>query len=194
MLGHDPHPSAGTVEAFATWIAADLAELGWLPGDVRASLPAVAPRYAGRRARPFELAGAEDWSRARNAELERELEPRISPGTLQGIMQVYGGLNIDGTIAARFAAVLPRGRRLRVRLAALAERPDLYPLEVRVLADERELGSLSVQNGAECEALFELGGGSAFDVHLEARDWTLVTVRGKSWVAAAHLVELESSP
>jgi hypothetical protein len=200
-LGIDPHPSAATVAAFATWIAADLLERGWLTGDGRAALPGVPERYAARRARPLDRpagdADDEDWSRARNARLERELEPRISPDTLQGIQQVYGGLGLDASIAAEFAAVLPRGRSLRVRMAALPERPELDGLAVRVHANERLLGTLTIRAGAECEARFELGpeeAAAAYDVRLEAPDWTIVTVRGKSWVAAARLVELESSP
>jgi len=200
-LGIDPHPSAATVAAFATWIAADLFERGWLPGDGRAALPPVAERYAARRARPpdrpDDQASGEEWSRARNERLERALEPRISPDTLQGIYQVYGGLNLDASIATQFAAVVPRGRALRVRMAGLPERPELASLAVRVRANERVLGSLSVRAGAECEGLFELGpeeAAAAFDVRLEALDWTVVTVRGKSWVAAARLLELESVP
>ena len=68
---------------------------------------------------------------------------------------------------------------------------------MRVFANERALGSLSVEAGEECTARFELSPEEAaapFEVRLEARDWTLVTVRGKTWVAAARLVELESLP
>ncbi len=193
----DPHPAAATVSAFALWIAASLFELGWLPAEGRASLPSVAEGYAGRRARVLAAAEAEGWSRARFARLEHELQARISPETLQGILQVYGGLNLDGTLEAQCALVLPRGKTLRVHLAPLAAPSDLYPLEVRVFANERALGSLSVRAGEECTASFELGSAEAaapFEVRLEARDWTLVTVRGKTWVAAARLVELESLP
>jgi hypothetical protein len=193
----DPHPSAATVTAFARWIAASLFELGWLPGGGRASLPEVEERYAGRRARSLGAEEAEDWSRARHARLEAELQARISTETLQGILQVYGGLNLDGTLEAQCAVVLPRGRTLGVRLAPLAAPPDLYPLEVRVFANERALGSLSVRAGEECTARFELGPEEAaapFEVRLEAHDWALVTVRGKTWLAAARLVELESLP
>jgi hypothetical protein len=197
-LGIDPHPSAATVSAFATWIASDLFERGWLPGDGRAGLPPVAERYANRRARPPEdPAKEEEWSRTRAARLERELEARIVPDTLQGFYQVYGGLNLDASIAAQFAAVLPRGKALRVRMAALPERSELGPLEGRVVVHERALGTLTVRAGTECEKIFELGpeeAAAAFDVRLEALDWTSVTVRGKSWVAAARLLELESVP
>ena len=33
-----------------------------------------------------------------------------------------------------------------------------------------------------------------FDVRLVARDWAVVTVRGRSWVASARLDALESRP
>lgn len=196
-LGIDPHPSAATVGAFALWIAESLLELGWLPGAGRAELPAVAARYAGRRASVLEGAQAEDWSRARHERLVRALEPRISTDTLQGILQVYGGLNLDGTLEAQCAAVLPHGKTLRVCVAPLAAPADLYPLTLRVFVNERALGSLSIRAGEECTARFELGAEEAaapFEVRLEAHDWALVTLRGKSWVAAARLVELESLP
>jgi hypothetical protein len=194
-LADDPHPSAATTAVFATWIAASLLEHGWLPAVERSSLPAVPESHAQRRARPLEDADIEGWSRARRARQEGELRARISTATLEGILQVYGGLNLDGSMESRFAAVLPRGERVRVRLAPIDGRPDLHPLEVRVFADERALGHLSVLATGASEASFELPGGEgAFDLCLEARDWAVVTVRGKSWVASARLVELESLP
>jgi lysophospholipase L1-like esterase len=196
-LGIDPHPSAETTAAFATWIAQALFELGWLPEGERAPLPAVADRYAERRARPLAPEQALAWSVARRAALEDELEPRIVPATLQGMLQIYGGLNLDASVGTRLAAVLRRGQRLSVRLEALAARPDLYPLEVGVVVNERLLGTLLVPPGGTGEAEFELSPAevqSAFEVRLEPRDWVVVKLAGRSVVAAARLLELESRP
>ena len=192
----DPHPSAATTAAYARWIAQSLRELGWLPPEAGA-VPAVEGALAGRRAPLVAPAAAAAARRALRAELEQELARVGSPVTLQGILQAYGGFNLDGSIATAFAAVLPRGKRLRVALEPLASRPDLYPLEVRVVVDGHALGNVVVPATGTGEGVFELGpaqAASAFEVRLEPLDWVVVTLRGRSLVAAAKLLALESLP
>jgi len=193
----DPHPSAETVGVFAAWLARSLFELGWLPQASTAPADEVPARYAGRRAELPDAAELEAWSRARRARLAGELQPRLATADLQGMQQLYGGLNLDGTLASEFAALLPAGRELRVRLEPLASRPDLYPLALRVYANGRRLGELELGAAGAAEAVFALGPEEAaapFELRLESPDWAVVTVRGKSWVASARLVELESRP
>jgi hypothetical protein len=185
------------VGVLALWTAQSLCELGWLPVEGRARLPEVPERYAGRRATLESAAERLEWSRARRERLERALQPRLSSATLQGMQQIYGGLNLDGTLEPEFACVLPRGRELAVRLAPIEGRAELYPLEVRVYANERALGSLRVPAEGTGAATFALGpaeAGESFELRLEACDWTVVTTHGKSWVAGVRLVELESRP
>ncbi|MSR63817.1 MAG: SGNH/GDSL hydrolase family protein [Planctomycetes bacterium] len=193
----DPHPSAETVGAFASWIAHSLFALGWLPSDATAPVDDVPERYTGRRAELPEAAELEAWSQARRVRLTRELEPRIATANLQGMQQLYGGLNLDGTLASEFAALLPAGRELRVRVEPLETRPDLYPLVLRVHVNGRRVGELELGATGLAEGVFALGAEEAaapFEVRLESPDWAVVTVRGKSWVASARLVELESRP
>jgi hypothetical protein len=195
QLGHDAHPSPAAVRAFALWIAGSLIESGWLLAAPARALPEVEPRYAGRRTR--ELADEEllAWSRERRARNEAALEAVISTATLRGTCQIYGGLNLDATLEPVFACALPPGKRLSVHLAPLAARPDLYPLEVRVVVNDRPLGVLTVGGEGTTRQAFDLSaeeGRGPFEVRLEALDWAVVSVLGRSWVAAAKLLELAS--
>jgi hypothetical protein len=72
------------------------------------------------------------------------------------MLQVYGGLNVDGSLGVEFAAALPRGRKLRVRLAAIDGRPDLYPLQLSVRVNELPIGRVTVASDGVSEATFEL--------------------------------------
>lgn len=187
-------PSATTSALLAGWIAEALCARGWLAGADPSRLGAQSP---GRRAAELGPAAALEASRVRRAELEQRLEPRLVPAERIGLQQVYGGLGPLDTLGARFAAVLRRGSRLRVRLEPLAERADLYPLEVRVRLEEQLLGSVTVLASGVSEAVFELTpaqASSALEVRLEARDWAVLHRAGESFVAAAHLRELESVP
>ena len=200
-LGRASQPSAAATAAFACWSAESFCELGWLSAEVRAGLPAVALRYASRRARACSAEELLRWSADRRAALEDELEARVEPASLQGALQVLGGLNPGGTLGLRFAAVLRRGARLRVRLEPIPTRRDLYPLEVRVRVaerdGERELGTVVVPAIGTAEGVFELGpaeGAAGFEVRLDPTDWAVIASGGREFVAAARLLELASEP
>ncbi len=195
--GADPHPSAETTRVFALWTAAALLERGWIPDGAALPLPAVEERWSARRGRELDGEELRTWSRAYEERLARELEPVISTETLQGMLQVYAGLNLDGTFGTGLLACLPRGNTLRVELAPLALRADLYPLAVRVHVNERELGELVLADqraGAVSEdfPLPEEARERPYEVRLEARDWCVVTIRGQSLVSSARLVGLAS--
>ncbi len=175
-LGADPHPNAASARTFAIWIAATLFEWGWLPYSPFRPLPDVDPRHEGRRTREKSDAEVLEWT----AEFERasreSLERTISNHTLQGVLQIYGGINADGSFGPRLAAVLPAGRLLRVELAPLVERPDLYPLEIQVEVDGTPVGSVLLSAAVEGPAArdFALPAEAAsrpFEVRLLAQRW-----------------------
>jgi len=194
-LGIDPHPSARTVGVMARFLAEQLVARGWIPG-ARAPQPDwIAPEERARQARLPTRDEALAWSGAHRQRIAATLEARIVPATLQGMLQVYGGIHLDDSLEPVFGAALPAGRELRIRLAPLADVPDLYPMEVEVLAGERSLGFLEVVAGLETEWRFPLPEQSQpIDVLLRARDHVRVTRRGQSALAWGRLVELESRP
>lgn len=187
----DPHPSARTVAVMARWLAGELVARGWLG----ASFPepeAPAAASAERRARLPAPAEVRAWSSEHAARGPGTLEPRIDPATMQGLLQIYGGINLDGTLEPHFAAALPGGHELVVRLAALEQAPG--PLELAVWSDARRLGTMVVPATGPCEAVFALDGAPVLDVHLVADDPVLCTVRGRRGLASARLVALEVRP
>lgn len=194
-LGIDPHPSARTVGVMARFLAEELVARGWIPGARAPAPDGLAPELRARRAQLPTRDEALAWSRAQRLRSAATLEARIVPATLQGMLQVYGGIHLDDSLEPVFGAALPAGRELVVRLAPLVDAPDLYPLEVEVLAGERSLGVLVVEAGLEAEWRFPLAeSGPTFDVFLRARDHVRATRRGQSALAWARLVLLESRP
>lgn len=194
-LGIDPHPSARTVGVMARFLAEELVARGWIPG-ARPPGPAwLAPELRARQARLPARDEALSWSRAHRLQVAETLEAHLVPATLQGMLQVYGGIHLDDSLEPVFGAALPEGRELVLRLAPLADVPDLYPLEVEVRAQERTLGVLRLEAGGECVGRFALEpGGGPFDVVLRASDHVRVTRRGQSALAWGRLIELESVP
>jgi len=73
--------------------------------------------------------------------------------------------------------------------------PTLYTLEVEVHLQGQRAGSLVVGASGASTATFALPDARApVEVLLVARDHGLSVVRGKTWVACARLVALESVP
>jgi hypothetical protein len=188
----DPHPSARTVGVMARWLAGELVAEGLVDAG-GGGLAVPEESYATRRAQLPTRQEALAWSAARTARANEELEPRIDPETMQGLLQVYGGLNLDGTLEPHFAAALPAGRTLVVELEPLAEAPE--PFEVEVLLGNTRLGVVSLGVSGPVRAEFPLAGEpGVVDVHLVASDSLLREARGKRWLAAARFVALEVLP
>ena len=196
-LGKNPHPNAETTRALALWAADGLASQGLLPQALGA-LPEVPAAFAQRRARelsPAELARwRADFERARAA----SLVARVEPAELVGLLQVYGGLNPDGTLGIDSALVLPPGRRLAVELAAAVDGPGLYPLAITVEVDGERLGELTLEDASSAAtAEFPLGPVQArapFEVRFVAEDWALARVLDRLMPSAARLVSVTSLP
>jgi len=171
-LGHDPHPSAQTVDVLACWVAADLLRLGLVDAGAARPLPPAPAEYQAQRATPRGREEFEAHSRAARELALQDLEPAIDFTSGRGIQQVYGGCGALGTAGPRLLALLPRGPTLVVELAPLAERPDLHPLRVQVLADGAPLGELQLEPGQTARARFALPGGApAIEIKLVASDW-----------------------
>jgi hypothetical protein len=183
-LGYDPHPNGAAVHTMALWTAHDLIGRGWIPGAERSALPSVPSSEEARRAPARD---ADDVARRSQAMLYgtfERLNPVLDFRTHEGVGQIYAGVNIDGTVGSKALFMLPRdGPVLTVRLAPIEERPDLYPLDVRVSIDGVEAGGILVQPRGEVEARFPVTGHGDRTLPLEikltpARYVTTHTVNG----------------
>jgi hypothetical protein len=189
VLPNDPHPAADTVAAAATWIAEDLVARGWVQARPAAELPEPDARFrAVRAAQRTADEVAELAARAREKDCAA-LRPVVDFTSFEGIDQVYGNLNRDGSAGARLLALLaPGGPRLHVELAPLPGRADLYPLEVRVEAEGALLGTLTIAPGAAARGDFVLppaaAGQFAREVRLLPECWVSVTIQDVPHLAA----------
>jgi len=192
-LAHDPHPNARTVRALALWVARAMLDAGLDPGAGQ-PLPPVPARLADRRA-PARGADevAREAARLRAATLEA-LRPAFDVTTLEGVYQVLGGLNADGSVATRMAVGLARaGPTLEVELSPIRGRPDLYPLEVAVLVDGREAGSLVVPGRGTGRGAFAVPARPdepVVEVTLVPERWVVVASRGTSQLSSFEPVRV----
>jgi hypothetical protein len=173
-LGDDPHPSADTVAVLAGWVARELLEAGLVEGGPGPLPPPAPAAYEEQRAPRRDAAEIEALSRAAQADALALLQPVIDFTTARGLRQVYGGIGPGGTCGPRLAALLARrGGALVVELLPLAERPDLYPLEIAVEVDGARLGVITLAAGAASHGRFPLppGDAPALEVRLVAPDW-----------------------
>lgn len=198
-LGKDPHPNAETMRALAIWAAEGLLAQGLVPLAAARPLPAVPEKFSGRQAREFAAAELAAW----RTDFERAhaalLVARIEPAELEGLFQLYGGVNADGTLGIEAALVLPPGRRLRLELAGAVDAPGLYPLEFAVWVDGRIVGELTLAHAGETGrvAEFELAPAQAaapFEVRILAEDWALARVLERRVPVSARLVAVSSLP
>jgi hypothetical protein len=173
-LGYDPHPSARTIDVLAGWVAQDLLRLGLLDPGAGRPLPETPPEYAALRAQARGREEVEALSRAARDEALRILQPVIDFRDGRGLRQILGGVSPQATSGPRLLALLARRATLVVELAPLADRPDLYPLRVQVLADGAPLGELLLASDGPASARFPLPpGGPCVEVKLAAEDWVV---------------------
>jgi len=146
-LGFDPHPAARAVAAMAHWTAADVLARGWIQGA--AGTPAsVDDDLESLRAPARSSAESAQASMDSLWKSLAQLRPRIDFRTLEGSSQVYGGINADGSAGSAALLLVARaGPEVHIKLAALPDRPDLYPLDVAVSADDVPMGSVTVPRG-----------------------------------------------
>jgi hypothetical protein len=144
-LGFDPHFNPATLDVWGRWLAEDLLERGWVSRSAGGA-PAPAPQaYAELR---FRMPPRADWAsfaeRARGRWRERLLR-EVDWRSGRGLLQVFGGCNLDGSARSRVLVLLgPGGGVLELELAPLTRRPDLYPLAVDVELDGLHAGRVVV--------------------------------------------------
>jgi hypothetical protein len=182
-LPWDGHPNAETQGAMALWVARSLIDAGWLGEDAEGDLPPVAKRFRALRSRQRSQQEVLALSRQSREEALSKLGDRVSFETWQGLLQVFGGIGFKGQATTGMTLLLKAsGRNLQVRLRALPEEVDIYPLEVVVQVADTRLGSLWVRRGEVAVGKFplpaEVALGSAIEVRLQPQRWGLVHLKG----------------
>ncbi|HYN63546.1 MAG TPA: hypothetical protein VES36_03000, partial [Candidatus Limnocylindrales bacterium] len=178
-LVDDPHPNAQSAGVMATWVADELLRLGWVERGAGQPLPEVAGPYVALRSNPMTTEQIDAASVAQCESIRAKLRPAVDFTTFEGINQVYGTLNDDASVAMRMLmALAPGGNSVLVRLAPLAERPDLYPLEVGVEIDGRVVGSVVVTTDGPVERTWPVpdraDATAPLEVRLMPERWVLV--------------------
>lgn len=155
QLDGDPHPNGPTLQVMALWCAQDLAALGWVPGLHAGELPPVPPAFTEGRAPRRTAAERKVLSdQARDAD-RLALRPRIDSLSGEGLRQVYGGFNPDGSVGRRALALLPAGgQALELELTALLTH------ELSVELDGVVLDVLALEAGQELRVSLPLPPGS----------------------------------
>jgi hypothetical protein len=139
------HPHAETTRVVALWLAEELLERGWLDRGEGRPLPPVPETYARVRGAPLspeEIARRSEQAHKRD---RAALLPAVDLRDGYGLRQVYGGLDESGLVGGRLLVLLaPAGDTLELTLAPVEDRPDLYPLEVRVEVDGQPAGVVTL--------------------------------------------------
>jgi hypothetical protein len=182
-LPDDPHPNAQTVEAMAAWIADDLLERGWVPKRPDAALPGAPERFDHVHAPPRSDEEIVALADAASEESREALRSVADFTTGEGLAQVYGNLNDDGTVGTRLMLVLARtGTTLDLELAPVPERLDLTPLPVSVEVDGQQVGAAVVPREATFHERYELPASddplAPVEVRLIPYRWVALPIRG----------------
>ncbi|HZM00970.1 MAG TPA: hypothetical protein VFD43_12040, partial [Planctomycetota bacterium] len=139
------HPHAETARVLALWIAEELLARGWVDRGAGRPLPPTPEAYSDLRARPVSPADVARRSQEAHERDRAALLPAIDLRTGYGFRQVLGGLDESGIVGSRMLVLLaPAGEALELQLAPIEERPDLYPLDVRVEVDGLPIGTVTL--------------------------------------------------
>ncbi len=195
-LGFDPHPNAETTRTVAVWLAQELSQRGFLPGETSSPWPAIPPQQQERRTTVLEGPALAEWVASSTADARAALRPRIVPETGEGIRQIYGGLHPNNTFGHGLLVLLGGTREsLRVALAPLEDRPDLYPLEVEVKVDGMVVGECRLEHSqpetTKEFAIPKSSTGSPIEVQLWPKRWVAHRVGKTTRVASCRLLTVE---
>ena len=194
------HPTAERVEQGARLMARRLAEKGLLPGLDPAKLPPVAPEFLARGGAPFDAnRNTQELDRFR-AELAGYMGRRIDLATGEGFRQIYGGLQLDGTVGkAAFFTLHSGGDRIGIEVRALGPESAIDPVAVTAWIDQVPIGVRALPAAGRAGETLRL----EFPIPEELRDETWLDVRlttdqhvievadGKSRMAAFRLLSAE---
>jgi len=199
-LPGDPHPNPEAFRVYAVWIARALLEREWISRGEGNPLPALAADVESLRARPRTAQEVRALAEAARDDARGRLRSAVDLESGLGVGQIYGGINPGGSAGARtLVALAPAGDRLRVRLAPLADCPDLYPLTVKVQVNGAEVGEVVVRAGGE-EARDEVtlavppqpDPSAPFDVLLVPARWVAIVDEGTTRIASFRPIRIES--
>lgn len=197
-LPNDAHPNPTGHRGLAVWIAEWLVAQGWVDGTHVPPLPPPPATMAALRAPPRTAADVRDHARTLREGTRRRLQARLDLNSGQGVQQILGGVNPDGTLGTRFLALLGvTGTALRVRAAPL-DPPPPAPVRVKVAVDGTPVGELTLSPGdGEVEQSFSLpaAGRAAgmVEVELTPDDWFARMVIQRWGVASFRLLWLDAS-
>jgi hypothetical protein len=198
-LGDDPHPNPQTFEALATLLATEVGPR--LLGDSFAATRLPKIDGAIDAALDRDPPGSHTLARAAEsiAAAASELRPAFDTATVEGVRQVYGGVNPDGTLGLTATLALARiGPRVRVHVQPLIARTDLVPNRVTVRANGAVLGAIDVTlDPIDCVAVFPLQdepGATAVEISLVPDRTVITQLAGASQNASVRIVRVEVLP
>jgi len=192
-LEGDPHNNPEALGVVARWCAEALAAEGWLAGVESLPAQGIPETYLQARAVAKGLSEWQSESDKARTGHGGLLQTELNTDTGQGLFQVYGGLNADGSARRRLLLLLaPGDGLLRLSLAPLPGRTDLQPQTVRVSVNGVPLGSLELTSAGPAEAQFPwpstVAGEEPIEVLLEAEREVVIDVDGRSTMACYRLL------
>ncbi len=192
------HPNAETLRARAIHLAHWLLGNGWLDAGAGHALPERPDAWRELLTPDMDVAALQDAAMRSRERAREELQPVIDLAAGTGFRQVFGGLNLDGSLRMHTAALLTaEGDTLRLFLEPLPGRADLYPLRVEVDIDGQPAGLVVVREQLNRPPSIPLpadlaGSGRPFEVRLRPERWVVVQDMGRSQVASARLRRLDA--
>jgi hypothetical protein len=198
-LADDPHANALGESAAAAWVAADLLARGWVEPGAGHPLPAVPPEALAQRGRPHADDEIVALSDAEHSVARRTLRSVLDWREAIGLNQVYGTINDDGSAGTRLLlALAPGGDTLAIELAALADEPDLFPLEIGVEVDGQPLETIALSAGPDMSWRLKLPPrarpGDAIEVRLVPARWVVREIAGSLTITSFRPLRIASEP
>lgn len=198
-MEYDPHPNPDTAKAMAIWIAETLLRDKCVTPGANNPMPKAFEKAVRLRAPPRSDETIRRRAHGVRAEGLAKLQSVINTETAQGVDQIYGGLNPDGTMRARFLAMLKLdGGAVYMKLSALGDRPGLYPLNIRVEINGMEAGVAVLNHqknsqGQEFKIDFPqtIDLKAAFEIKLIPEHWTLHAFQNRTFIASARIHSIE---
>ncbi len=188
------HPNVAAVRHLATWLAEEVLQGDLITGEV-SSLPSVPDEFSALRALPVGVTALRNLVAAQTKETLALIQPEVDFRTGRGTGQIYGGIHPNGVMGPRLLVALAgEGNALDVELASLEGQPDLYPLDVTVEVDGKEVGMITLKEGAVSQGRFAIPsasiGNSVLEVRLRAKTWALLDWGGRGQTASCVPVKL----